>query len=103
MAVLELVEILKRLGAHRRALHEQTYGNPPWTREQSDAFWHHPLVWACKWLELRAGISRHELEDAAFRLTTSQGLRGMDPLTGPGGRTTNAGQPDLLFMIPKFR
>jgi len=100
---LELVDILKRLGAHRRAVHGQTYGNPPWTREQSDAYFCHPLVRACEWLEQRVGISRHDLEDAAFRLTTPQGLRGMDPLTGPGGRTTDAGQPDLLWMIPKFR
>lgn len=99
---LELVEILKRLEAHRRAAHEQTYGNPPWTREQSDAYWYHPLVRACEWLEQRVGISRHDLEHAAFRLTTPLGLRGMDPLTGPGGRT-DAGQPDLLWMIPKFR
>jgi len=101
--VPELVEILRQLGAHRRAVHEQTYGNPPWTREQSDAYFYHPLVRACDWLEQRAGISRYDLEDAAFRLTTPQGLRGMDPLTGPGGRTTDAGQPDLLWMISKFR
>ncbi|MBI2481515.1 MAG: helix-turn-helix domain-containing protein [Planctomycetia bacterium] len=100
---LELVEILKRLGAHRRAVYEQTYGNPPWTREQSNAYWYHPLVRMCEWLELRLGISRHDLEDAAFRLTTPQGLRGMGPLTGPSGRTTDAGQPDLLWMITKFR
>jgi len=102
-SVLELVEILKRLGAHRRAMHEQTYGNPPWTRDQSDAYWYHPLVRACEWLEQRVGISRHDLEDAAFRLSTPQGLRGLDPLTGPGGRTTDAGQPDLLWMFSTFR
>ena len=81
---LELVEILKRLGAHRRELHAQVFGKPRWTREQSDGYWHHPLMWACKWLEERVGgISRHELEHAAFRLTTPLGLKGMDPLPGP--------------------
>lgn len=99
----ELVEILQKLAAHRRAEYERTYGNPPWTHEQADAWWYHPLARACDWLEDRLGISRHELELAAIRLTTPQGLKGMDPLTGPDGRTTNPGQPDLLWMIPKFR
>ena len=81
---LELVEILKRLGANSRELHAQVFGKPLWTREQSDGYWRHPLVWACKWLEERVGgISRHELEHAAFRLTTPLGLKGMDPLPGP--------------------
>ena len=81
---LELVEILKRLGAHRRELHAEVFGKPQWTREESDGYWHHPLVWACKWLEERVGgISRDELEHAAFRLTTPLGLKGMDPLPGP--------------------
>jgi len=105
---LELVEILKRLGAHRRELHAQVFGKPlwtcqqseatvrqlgllrsdgkpRWTREQSDAYWHHPLVRACEWLEERVGISRHDLEHAAFRLTTPLGLKGMEPLPSPDG------------------
>lgn len=102
---LELVEILKRLGAHHRKVHEQTYDHPPWTHEQSAAYWHHPVVWVCKWLEQRLAIDRDELMTAAFRLTTPQGLRGMAPLIAPDGEPDkeDKGQPDWLWMIPKFR
>jgi len=100
---LELVEILKRLGAHRRAMHEQTYGNPPWTREQSDAYFCHPLVRACDWLEQRVGISRHDLEHAALRLTTPLGLKGMEPFPNPDGTEGDPEIPDWLWMTAKFR
>lgn len=101
----ELVEILRLLGIHRRKVHEKTYGKPSWTREESDAYWYHPLVSACKWLELRVSIDRHDLETAAFRLTTPLGLRGMDPLPSPNGEPDkeDKGQPDWLPMIDKFR
>ncbi len=99
----ELVEILKRLGAHRRAVYEQTYGNAPRTREQSDAYWYHPLVRACHWLEQRLGINRHELEQAAFRLTTPLGLKGMNPFPNPDETEGDPGMPDWLWMTGKFR
>ena len=101
-AVPELVEILKRLGAHRQRAWKQTYGKEQWTREESDEYWRHPLLWACKWLEQRLGIKREDLEVAALRLNTPLGLRGMDDLPGPNG-TTDKGQPDWLWMVPKFR
>lgn len=100
---LDLVEILKRLGAHRRAMHKQIFGNPPWTHEQSDAYWHHPLVRACKWLEERVGISRHDLEHAAFRLTTPHGLKGMGAFPNPDGSEGDPEIPDWLWMTGKFR
>ena len=102
---LELVEILRQLRAHHRKVHEQTYDHPPWTHEQSAAYWHHPVVWVCKWLEQRLAIDRDELMTAAFRLTTPQGLRGMAPLIAPDGEPDkeDKGQPDWLWMIPKFR
>ncbi len=76
--------------------------SPPLPGERG-AYWHHPVLLACRWLEEHSGINRDDWEAAAFRLTTPWGLREMDPLTGPGGRTTDAGQPDLLWMISKFR
>jgi hypothetical protein len=69
---------------------------------ESDAYWQHPVLLACRWLEEHSGIKREDLEAAAFRLTTPLGLRGMADLQGPNGRV-DKGMPDWLWMIPKFR
>jgi hypothetical protein len=69
--------------------------------EKTEAYWRHPLLRACAWLEERLGIGRDLLEIAAGRLNSALGLRGMEPLRGPNGRTSK-GAPDCLWMIPKF-
>jgi len=73
------------------------------TREARAAYWEHPLVWLCERLEERLGIDRNELEIAAGRLNTTLGLRGMEPLPAPDGTVADEGQPDWLWMLPKFK
>jgi len=73
------------------------------TREARAAYWEHPLVWLCERLEERLGIDRNELEIAAGRLNTTLGLRGMEPLPAPDGTVADKGQPDWLWMLPRFK
>ena len=73
--------------------------------KESAAWWHHPLRWLCRELEERLGIEREDLEIAAYRLTSELGLRGMGPLIAPDGTPDDddKGQPDWLWMLPKFK
>ena len=78
--------------------------NERFTPEESRAYWDHPLPWLCEQLEQRLGIDRNDLETAAYRLTSKLGLREMPPLPRrPDGTVGDKGQPDWLWMIPKFK
>ena len=77
--------------------------NERFTPEESAAYSHHPLLWLCGQLEERLGIKREDLETAAYRLTSILGLRRMKPLPAPDGTVGDEGQPDWLWMIPKFK
>jgi len=73
--------------------------------KESAAWWHHPLRWLCRELEERLGIEREDLEIAAYRLTSELGLRRMGPPIASDGTPDDddKGQPDWLWMLPKFR
>ena len=75
----------------------------PLSPEETDAYWNHPVLLACRWLEEHSGIKRDDWEIAAFRLTTPLGLRSMEPLPAPDGATIQCdGASDMLWMVEKF-
>ena len=82
-------------------LHEEAGSQE--AREARTAYWWHPLQWLCRELEERLGIEREALETAAYRLNSTLGLRGMEPFPAPDGTIADKGQPDWLWMLPKFK
>jgi hypothetical protein len=61
-----------------------------------ETYWGHPLFALCVLLEERTGIPREDLEETAWRLNTTIGLREWNPVTRPPWR-------DLLHVLPKLR
>ena len=78
-------------------------GEEPGSREDRQAYWHHPLRRLCEQLEQHLGIPRDDLEKAALRLNSALGLRGMDPFPNPDGTDGDPGLPNWLSMLPKFK
>jgi len=81
---------------------------------ERDAYWHHPVLLVCRWLEEHSRINRDDkehtpinrddLEAAAFRLNTPLGLQGMEPLLAPDGATVHdKGASDMLWIVPKLQ